>query len=394
MNKKPDLNDKINDFIRSNPTLPNKELSARIKTTFKKVINAEACRKRRIRMGLNDVAEPKKLLVKAITLPLLTTFLAKAKTEREISSVYGSLKVLEENFKGYTLFKQRNHYNELMYVLLPIFTDREVVLKEKIFQHHIGKSEEGITQPYILCQLPEFKGTLKIALLFDVHYGNFAHKHEKFLSYLNWIKENDDVYAILGGDLMENALDDGRGMTYDQDKNPQSQFDDMVHFLAPISHKILFATTGNHEERTYKKTGIDIMRLLADRIKVPYFSGAIWASIMANGHKWNLYVQHGHGNSQTKGGKMNSANRPKKFTGLIHFFISGHVHDRVCESETLITDDPINCRLVYLDQWTIIAPAFLGWEDTYAYRAGYPPPARGGVAVELLDDGGYRGSLT
>jgi len=91
---------------------------------------------------------------------------------------------------------------------------------------------------------------------------------------------------------------------------------------------------------------------------------------------------------------MNSANQPKKFTGLIHFFVSGHVHDRVCESETLLTDDPINCRLMYLQQWTIIAPSFLGFKETYAYRAGYPPPANGGVAIELDDNGDYRGSLT
>lgn len=320
-------------------------------------------------------------------------FLAKARTEKEILKEFNSLDFLKQKFDGFSLFKQRNNYMELIYVLLPII-DNKVILPKKRFTFHKGKSEEGIEQPYIMCQLPDFKGTIKIALLFDIHYGNFAHKHEKFLSYINWIKENDDVYAVLGGDLMENALDDGRGMSYDQNKNPSTQFDDMVRFLAPISHKILCATTGNHEERTYKKTGIDVMRLLAERLEIPYFSGPIWCTVLANGYKWNLWISHGFGNSQTKGGKMNSANRPKKFTGLIHFFISGHVHDRVCESETLLTDDPINCRLLSMNQWTIIAPAFLGWEETYAYRAGYPPPASGGVAIELQDNGEYRGSLT
>ena len=321
-------------------------------------------------------------------------FLAQAKTEKEILSKFGDLKFLKEKFEGYRFFTQRNNYNELVYILLPLVSDVKVELLPKRFEHHIGMGPDGTPDPYIMCQLPKFKGTIKIALLFDVHYGNFAHKHEKFLSYLNWIKENDDVYAVLGGDLMEDALDDGRGMTYDQDKNPQTQFEDMEKLLAPIAHKILCATTGNHEARVYKKTGIDVMKLLADRLKVPYFSGPIWCTILANGYKWNLWISHGFSNSKTKGGKMNSANQPKKFTGLIHFFISGHVHDRVCESETLLTDDPINCRLIELKQWTVIAPAFLGWKETYAYRAGYPPPASGGVSIELLDNGDYRGSLT
>lgn len=320
-------------------------------------------------------------------------FLFKARTEKEIKDKFGDCDLLKETFEGYKLFNQRNNYNELLHVLLPII-DKDIKLKPKRFDFHIGQGEDGTPDPYIICQLPRFKGKVQIALLFDVHYGNFAHKHEKFLSYLNWIKENDNVYAILGGDLMENALDDGRGMTYDQDKNPASQFDDMVRLLAPISHKILCSTTGNHENRTYKKTGIDVMRLLAERLEVPYFSGPIWLTIMGNGYKWNMWVSHGFSNSKTKGGKMNSANGPKKFTGIIHFLVSGHVHDRVCESETLLTDDPINCRLMYLQQWTIIAPSFLGFKETYAYRAGYPPPASGGVAIELDDNGDYRGSLT
>lgn len=321
-------------------------------------------------------------------------FLSKAKTEKEIKKRFQDLKRLKKNYEGYRLFTQRNNYNELMYILLPLMNDKEIKIKPKIFKYHVGQGSDGTPDPYILCQLPNFKGEVKIALLFDVHYGNFAHKHEKFLSYINWIKETPNVYAILGGNLMENALDDGRGMTYDQTKNPSTQFDDMLRLLAPIAHKILCSTTGNHEDRTYKKTGIDVMKLLAERLEVPYFSGPIFLSIMANTYKWNLYVEHGFGNSKTKGGKMNMAGRAKKFTGLIHFFISGHVHDRVCESETLLTDDPINCRLIELKQWIIIAPSFLGWKETYAYRAGYPPPASGGVSVELLDNGDYRGSLT
>ena len=320
-------------------------------------------------------------------------FMSSAKTEEEILKRFNTLKVLKQKIKGYKLCTQRDNYNRLLYFLLPTMQEKQTI-KPKKFSYKIGMTEDGREQPYIYCQLPKFKGKIKIALLFDVHYGSSAHKHDKFLSYLKWIRDNDDVYAVLGGDLMENALDDGRGMSYDQEKNPHTQLDDMTKFLSPIAHKILCSTTGNHEDRTYKKTGIDVMKVLADNLKVPYFSGPIWCSLVANGYKWNLYIEHGRGNSQTKGGKMNMANRPKKFTGIIHFFVSGHVHDRVCESEVLITDDPLNCRLIYLPVWTIIAPAFLHWENTYAYRAGYPPPASGGVAIELEDNGDYRGSLT
>lgn len=322
-------------------------------------------------------------------------FLLTAKTEKQLAEAFPDWeKRLKEKYEGLRLFTQRNLYNELVYILLPVQSSEVVKLKKKAWQHHFGVSDDGHPQPYILIELPRFRGKITIAPIFDVHYGHHAHRHEKFLAYLRWIAETPNVYAILGGDLMEMALDDGRGMTYDQSGNPQTQFDEMVRLLAPIAHKILGATTGNHEERVYKKTGIDIMRLLCERLEIPYFSGPFFMSVMANTYKWNFYVQHGRGNSQTKGGKMNMANRPKRFTGLIHFFVSGHVHDLLAEPETIIIEDPINCRLNYVTQWTVVCPSFLGWEDTYAYRAGYSPPAKGGVSMELLANGDYRAFLT
>lgn len=322
-------------------------------------------------------------------------FLSKAKLMKEITEAFGTKaeKLLREVYVGYTLFTQRNAFNELLYVLLPEVVD-DLIIAPREWKFHVGRDEEGKKQPYLMVQLPDFKGKLEIALLFDVHYGHHAHKLAKFKAYINWVLQNPNVYAIIGGDLMENAIDDGRGMSYDQETNPSNQLNDIVHLLAPIAHKILFAIPGNHEERTYKKTGIEVMEVLAGRLNVPYFSGPVIVDILANTYRWSAHVQHGYGNSQTKGGKMNSASRPKGYTGVIHFFISGHVHDRVCECETMIVQDPINCRLQYIDQWTVVSPSFLGWEETYAYKAGYRPPAKGGVSIELNDNGSYRAVQT
>ena len=358
-------------------------------------LTVEAVRKRGSRMGL----PPKKVNAqnggKNHERDRFIKFLSKGKTERELASAFKDWqKRVNEEYKGKTLFRQRNEYNEPVYVLLDIENVDKLDIKPKAWTFHVGKNDEGKKQPYMMVQLPDFKGTVQLALLFDVHYGHSAHKRQKLLSYIQWIKDNPNVYAVIGGDLMENAIDDGRGMTYDQDKQPRTQFEDMVHLLAPIAHKILLAIPGNHEERTYKKTGFEVMEALASKLEIPYFSGPVILDVLANGYRWSSHIQHGYGNSQTKGGKMNAASKPKGFTGVIHFFISGHVHDRVCECETLIVQDPINCRLNYVDQWVVVAPSFLGWEETYAYRAGYKPPAKGGVSVEFNADGSYRAVQT
>lgn len=59
--KKLSVDAKINSFISRNKTKSNKTLAGLIATKFKKSINAEAVRKRRLRMGLDDVHEHKSL---------------------------------------------------------------------------------------------------------------------------------------------------------------------------------------------------------------------------------------------------------------------------------------------------------------------------------------------
>lgn len=335
-------------------------------------------------------------------------FLTKARTRKQIVDKFGeelTEQFLSEEFTGLALFKQFNDYNATIYILLPVF-DKTIKIKERDWLVHIPDSEvgHGVTQPYCLVNLPddafarttdddEQCGRIDIAPLFDVHLGNHGHRAEKFLSYIRWIAETPNLYAICGGDLMENALDDGRGMCYDQEENPTNQMDMMTQMLAPIAHKILCMIPGNHEWRTYHKSGIDPMRVIAERLNIPYFDGPVYLTIVVGDQRFKLYVQHGTGNSQTKGGKMNSAGRPRRWLDFVNFILSGHVHDPVVNSESIIMEDPGNCRLVYRQQWTVIAPSFLRWEGTYAYRAGYAPPGSGGVVLHLYEDGRYRATL-
>jgi len=322
-------------------------------------------------------------------------FLKVAKTHKELVAKFGDQtgQLLKQKHTDLVLYTQRNNNNELVYILLPV-PPKEIKLLPKKYQYHVGTDEKGNRQPYLLVKIPDFKDKLIIAPLFDIHYGHVTHNFEKFMSYVQWIKDTPNVYAILGGDVMENAIDDGRGMMYDQSENPQTQLDRMTEILSTIAHKILVSTPGNHEARTKKKTGIDVAQTLAERLKVPYFNGPVTMSVVSNTFKWTFYIFHGFGNSQTKGGKMNMAARPKGWTGLVHFFVSGHTHDCIAESETMIAEDSLNCRLMFVKQWTVVSQAFLGWYGSYAYEAGYKPPAQGGVSIELYANGNYKAELT
>jgi len=320
----------------------------------------------------------------------LEKYLTRGRTEREIKQRFGDVmdRVVAPP-KGLTLFKQRNEFNEEIFVWLPI-TSPEVNIIKRSWDLRIA--EDG--DPYMWAQFHDNTKEIRIVPLFDAHYGHVGHRHEKFLSYIRWIAETEGIYVILGGDDMENALDDGRGYSYDQEFHPEKQMTDMVKFLAPIAHRILCMTPGNHEQRTKNRSGIDPTMYIADMLNVPYFTGPIILDALWKGYRWGYHIFHGRGNSQTKGGKHNAAARPVRFTDNINFYISGHTHDPMVNTETRLVRDPVNCRLLEQSYWVIVAQSFLRWKGTYAYIAGYAPPGKGGVSTILYPNGEYKADFS
>ena len=326
-------------------------------------------------------------------------FLLAAKTRPEIEEVFGASTdaLLAEKYPDLNLFQQIDNYGRAIYILLPEVDRDNLALKTRDWKFYLSQSTEGnFVQPYLLVQLPDAlfdSGEVIIAPLYDVHFGHFANKREKLLAYIRWMAETPNVLSFIGGDLLENALDDGRGMMYSQDLPPDQQINEICKVLAPIAHKLLFALPGNHERRTQKRAGIDPMKIVAQTLDVPYFSGPVYCSILGMEHRWRMYAFHGSCAGQTKGGKLNAAGRPRIFTDFVNFFVSGHTHDPIVNPETCIVEDPAGCRLTYRTQWTVVAPSFMRWENTYAYEAGYPPPAGGGVALRLFANGDYDARL-
>lgn len=325
-------------------------------------------------------------------------YLKVARTRRQIENIFGDEtdELLKTNYNGYELFENINNFGDKVYILIPKISRDNYEVEDKIWKYHVPIVNK-IKQPYLLVNMPDdvfdYNNELIIAPIADAHIGHYAHKKEKFQAYIQWIYDNPNVYAVIVGDLQENALDDGRGMTYSQAENPEEQIDECCRLLAPIAHKIFFIQPGNHELRTYKKAGIDPAQIIADYLKIPYFSGPIYMSLISGDNKWKFYSFHGNTNSQTKGGKMNAAGRARRFTDFVHFYLYAHVHDPLINNETCIVEDAANNCLRYDTQWTVICPSFMRWEDTYAYVAGYPPPGKGGVALHLYKDGRYKASL-
>lgn len=327
-------------------------------------------------------------------------FLSKGRTFKEIYNQFeeDSQILLDNTYHGLNLFIQKNYSGDKVYCLLPEIRD-EIFIKPRNWSYHQSSSNVSEkNQPYILVNLPDssFDNENKeviILPLFDVHYGHTLHKKEEFLNCVDYIENTENVYTFIGGDLIENALDDGRGMSYDQKIPPKTQLDEVTLILSRIAHKTLFCLQGNHEARTYKRAGIDPLYVLSQRLNIPYFDGPVYCTLLGKENRWGIYAMHGYSAAQTKGGKLNAASKPFAWVEGIDLLVSGHVHDCVIDTQAVIREDPVNSCLKYDTIWTVIAPAFLEWENSYAYRAGYRPNSIGKVIIRLNESGNVYAEL-
>ena len=111
---------------------------------------------------------------------------------------------------------------------------------------------------------------LKLAPTSDAHRGhpNFSLHH--FNEHLKVIREQQDVYTVLNGDMCESAIKSSKGNIYKQIGTPQDQRDWVIEKFYPIRHKVLGVTMGNHELRIYNDTGMDICKDIATTLGCPY----------------------------------------------------------------------------------------------------------------------------
>ena len=115
---------------------------------------------------------------------------------------------------------------------------------------------------------------LEIVIFSDEHIGDPQSDMQYLMERIEYVKSHENAYAVLNGDIIDNATKSSVSDTYAQTYNPQEQMDLMCNLFKPIKNKILGMTQGNHEARTYKKEGIDITKNVASRLGIENRYGA------------------------------------------------------------------------------------------------------------------------
>ena len=107
---------------------------------------------------------------------------------------------------------------------------------------------------------------LEIHTFADEHIGDEHCDMKRLLDRIEYVKNKPNAYCILNGDIIDNATKTSIGDTYTQELNPMEQLQRAVELFEPLKDKILCITHGNHENRTYRKEGINLSSLLARQL--------------------------------------------------------------------------------------------------------------------------------
>jgi len=161
---------------------------------------------------------------------------------------------------------------------------------------------------------------IELHIFADEHIGDANCDIDRLKERIKYVEETPNAYCVLNGDLMDNATRTSIGDIYANSVSPMKQVEFVVNLFKPISHKILAITHGNHENRTYRKEGIDLSRVVAAEMGLldRYSATSLMLFLRVGENKghghidkkgkyggfcYSIYMLHGSGGGRKEGAK-------------------------------------------------------------------------------------------
>lgn len=187
--------------------------------------------------------------------------------------------------------------------------------------------KRGANIAQLKIEVPKSWPYIVLAPFYDVHIGNETWDEEFTRAAIEWVKNEKYTLSWFGGDILEmssrHSVGDG---VYAQVLTPQEQFEYAIELFAPIREKLLFSIPGNHEDRTSKEIGINISKVLADVMRLPYSNDYMYMVIEWANQRIRVATHHGSGGARTPGSQRNAARKMMNFFPRCDFYWTGHLH--------------------------------------------------------------------
>lgn len=221
---------------------------------------------------------------------------------------------------------------------------------------------------------------IKLYVLSDVHIGSAECDLNLFKKTIEFIKNTPDMYVILLGDILDTALKTSKTDIYSEVMTIADAQKLAIELLTPIKDKIIGMTPGNHENRVWRETGIDLSLWLAEKLGVQdnYRVNALAMSIDFgkdnNGrpYKLNIFGQHGgYGGGRKLGSAMNAIEDMDGIVANADIYLRAHTHSPIQGSRKVFNfNNQGNLESKIKNYFN--APSFL-LTGGYGLEKGYKP---------------------
>ena len=227
-----------------------------------------------------------------------------------------------------------------------------------------------------------YHGGVTVIPLCDAHYGSKEFNPVRWHAAIKRIQDDPKCFAVLVGDMIDNAVKSSVSNVYEQTCSPRQQKEWLAEELKPIRDKIIAAVGGNHERRSAKEVDDDplydvLVRLgLEDRYRqnIAFLSVQFCVDTVDNLRKINrttarasyiFAITHGAGGGMyatSVGGRL--TNFSLSLSG-VDCLIIGHTHKPITFPMSRLVYDK-HVQKVTQEQFNVVvASSFLDY-------GGYP----------------------
>lgn len=215
----------------------------------------------------------------------------------------------------------------------------------------------------------------------DLHIGDRLHDEKRVSQLIDEITAEPNRYILLNGDIINNAVRRGVSDIYTEELSPNEQIDRTVELFEPLKDRILCITEGNHENRSYKDSGLLIMYQVAKELGMAerYSEGAylLFISFGKNQGRdsrktvYSIYGKHGSGGGRKVGAK---AIRLFEMAEVIDadVFLHSHTHVPIILRKKFYRVDYRNRKATPVEQLFLNTNAFLNFGG-YGEEKGFIP---------------------
>lgn len=225
------------------------------------------------------------------------------------------------------------------------------------------------------------KDYAEVMFVGDSHYGSPQFDQDRFLRQLDYCL-NNKLYVFLMGDMIELATRHSVGAgVYEQEYAGQTQHEQMVEWLRPLASDglVIGSLRGNHEERAYKESGVDISKALARELGIPFLGDACWNLFQVGRQSYSIYSLHGRTGSKFDGTALLALER---LAAPFHadLVVMGHAHK--CISSSVLLQTVRNQQVLEHKKHLLITGSYLRYGG-YAQTFGLPPSKLGSPKVKF-----------